>query len=125
MTSTLLFAGTNADIMKVGGYKLSALEIEAILLEHKAVSECCILGLLDEDYGEIVCAIIAPHADARSSAEQEQKPAITLEDLRSWSKDKLAPYKIPTKLFLWDSLPRNAMGKVNKKEIKKLLEQQP
>ncbi|CAL9204086.1 unnamed protein product, partial [Musa hybrid cultivar] len=118
----VILGRTNADIMKVGGYKLSALEIEAILLEarksyisqtsiHKAVSECCILGLLDEDYGEIVCAIIAPHADARSSAEQEQKPAITLEDLRSWSKDKLAPYKIPTKLFLWDSLPRNAMGK--------------
>ncbi|XP_064951975.1 probable CoA ligase CCL8 isoform X1 [Musa acuminata AAA Group] len=120
----VILGRTNADIMKVGGYKLSALEIEAILLEHKAVSECCILGLPDEDYGEIVCAIIVPHADA-SSAEQEQKPAITLEDLRSWSKDKLAPYKIPTKLFLWDSLPRNAMGKVNKKEIKKLLEQQP
>ncbi|KAJ8465456.1 hypothetical protein OPV22_028008 [Ensete ventricosum] len=121
----VILGRTNADIMKVGGYKLSALEIEAILLENKAVSECCVLGLLDEDYGEIVCAIIVPHADARSGAEQEQKPAITLEDLRSWSKDKLAPYKIPTKLFLWDSLPRNAMGKVNKKEIKKLLEQQP
>ncbi|XP_039809708.1 malonate--CoA ligase-like isoform X2 [Panicum virgatum] len=113
--------GTNADIMKVGGYKLSALEIEAVLLEHDAVLECAVLGLPDEAYGEVVCAIIVPKEDAKKMAEQDSKPALTLETLTSWSKDKLAPYKIPTRLYLWDSLPRNAMGKVNKKELKKLL----
>ncbi|CAL4973930.1 unnamed protein product [Urochloa decumbens] len=117
----IILGRTNADIMKVGGYKLSALEIEAILLEHDTVLECAVLGLPDEAYGEVICAIIVPKEDAKKMAEQDSKPALTLEALTSWSKDKLAPYKIPTRLYLWDSLPRNAMGKVNKKELKKLL----
>ncbi|CAO1946067.1 unnamed protein product [Urochloa humidicola] len=117
----IILGRTNADIMKVGGYKLSALEIEAVLLEHDTVLECAVLGLSDEAYGEVICAIIVPKEDAKKMAEQDSKPALTLEALTSWSKDKLAPYKIPTRLYLWDSLPRNAMGKVNKKELKKLL----
>ncbi|KAG0539503.1 hypothetical protein BDA96_03G328400 [Sorghum bicolor] len=117
----IILGRTNADIMKFGGYKLSALEIEAVLLEHDAVLECAVLGLPDEAYGEVICAIIVPKEDAKKTAEQDSKPVLTLEALTSWSKDKLAPYKIPTKLYLWDSLPRNAMGKVNKKELKKLL----
>ncbi|XP_043706271.1 probable CoA ligase CCL8 [Telopea speciosissima] len=118
----IILGRTNADIMKVGGYKLSALEIEAVLLEHPCVSECCVLSLPDKDYGEAVCAIIVPMADAKRREEEEFKPAITLEDLCTCAKEKLAPYKMPTRLFLWESLPRNAMGKVNKKELKKLLE---
>ncbi|XP_028789187.1 malonate--CoA ligase isoform X2 [Neltuma alba] len=117
----IILGRTNADIMKVGGYKLSALEIESVILENPAVSECCVLGLPDKAYGEVVCAIIVPEAESKRKREEESKPALTLEELSSWAKDRLAPYKIPTRLFLWDSLPRNAMGKVNKKELKKLL----
>ncbi|KAL0906527.1 hypothetical protein M5K25_025028 [Dendrobium thyrsiflorum] len=118
----VILGRSNADIMKVGGYKLSALEIEAVLLEHPVVSECCVLGLQDKDYGEIVCAIIVTTENKKKVVDQEFKPAITLEELQQWSKERLAPYKIPTKLLLWDDLPRNAMGKVNKKELKRLLE---
>ncbi|XP_058114248.1 probable CoA ligase CCL8 isoform X2 [Magnolia sinica] len=117
----IILGRTSADIMKVGGYKLSALEIEAVLLEHPAVSECCVLGLPDKDYGESVSAVIVPSEDAKRRGE-DLKPAISLEELRTWAKEKLAPYKIPTRLFLWDMIPRNAMGKVNKKEVKKMLE---
>ncbi|KAF3783972.1 Malonate--CoA ligase [Nymphaea thermarum] len=119
----IILGRTSADIMKVGGYKLSALEIEAVLLEasHPVVSECCVLGLPDLDYGEAVCAIIVPAADAKTKENGEFMPAISLKELQSWAKDKLAPYKLPTRLFLWSSLPRNAMGKVNKKELKKRL----
>ncbi|XP_076921390.1 putative CoA ligase CCL8 [Bidens hawaiensis] len=114
----VILGRTNADIMKVGGYKLSALEIEAILLEHPVISECCVLGLPDKTYGEAVTAIIVPNTEIKASREKDLKPSITLAELRSWAKEKLAPYKLPTRLFLWDSLPRNAMGKVNKKELK-------
>ncbi|KAM1017078.1 hypothetical protein ACFX2I_046599 [Malus domestica] len=107
--------------MKVGGYKLSALEIESVLLQHPAVEECCVLGLPNKDYGEAVCAIIVPEVETKRKQREELKPAISLEELSFWAKDKLAPYKIPTQLILWDSLPRNAMGKVNKKELKKTL----
>ncbi|KAK1422475.1 hypothetical protein QVD17_25616 [Tagetes erecta] len=114
----VILGRTNADIMKVGGYKLSALEIEAILLEHPAISECCVLGLPDKTYGEAVTAIIVPNTEIKETRAKDLKPAITLDELNSWAKQKLAPYKLPTRLFLWDSLPRNAMGKVNKKELK-------
>lgn len=117
----VILGRTNADIMKVGGYKLSALEIESVLLEHPTVWECCVLGLPDKDYGEVVSAIIVPEAEANKRREEESRPAISLEELCSWAQEKLAPYKLPTRLFLWDSLPRNAMGKVNKKELKKKL----
>lgn len=117
----IILGRTSADIMKVGGYKLSALEIESVLLEHPTVEECCVLGLPDKDYGEAVSAIIVPEAEAKKRREEESRPAISMEELRSWAQDKLAPYKLPTRLFLWDSLPRNAMGKLNKKELKKKL----
>ncbi|XP_068652022.1 probable CoA ligase CCL8 [Aristolochia californica] len=117
----IILGRTSADIMKVGGYKLSALEIEAVLLEHPVVSECCVLGLPDKDYGEVVCAVIVPVADAKRRGAEDLKPVLNLGELQEWAKEKLAPYKIPTRLFLWDSLPRNAMGKVNKKELKKML----
>ncbi|KAL6140873.1 hypothetical protein ACLB2K_059165 [Fragaria x ananassa] len=117
----IILGRTSADIMKVGGYKLSALEIESILLEHPSVEECCVLGLPDKDYGEIVCAIVVPDEEAKRKQEEEKRPAISLEELCSGAKHKLAPYKLPTRIFVWDSLPRNAMGKVNKKELKKVL----
>ncbi|KAA8541775.1 hypothetical protein F0562_022927 [Nyssa sinensis] len=85
------------------------------------MKECCVLGLPDRDYGEAVCAIIVPEAETERKREEELKPALSLEELCAWAKEKLAPYKLPTRLILWDSLPRNAMGKVNKKELKKTL----
>ncbi|KAK1362898.1 malonate--CoA ligase [Heracleum sosnowskyi] len=117
----VILGRNSADIMKVGGYKLSALEIEATLLDHPSVSECCVLGLMDKTYGEIVCAIIVPEAEVKRKREEKMMPALSLEELSTWAKEKLAPYKIPTRLILWDSIPRNAMGKVNKKELKNVL----
>lgn len=117
----VILGRTSADIMKVGGYKLSALEIESVILQHPAVVECCVLGLPDKDYGEAVTVIIVPDAATKTKREQDLKPALTLLELRTWAEDKLAPYKLPTRLLLWDSLPRNAMGKVNKKALKKEL----
>ncbi|KAG2240821.1 hypothetical protein Bca52824_097070, partial [Brassica carinata] len=146
----VILGRTSADIMKVGGYKLSALEIESTLLEvninihlsflwslkvseaffrcvlcqHPTVAECCVLGLPDKDYGEAVTAIIVAEGGAKRKREEESKPVMTLEELCGWAKDKLAPYKLPTRLLIWESLPRNAMGKVNKKELKKSLDHQ-
>ncbi|XP_019224889.1 PREDICTED: malonate--CoA ligase isoform X1 [Nicotiana attenuata] len=121
----IILGRTNADIMKVGGYKLSALEIEAVLLEHPAISECCVLGLPDKDYGEVVCAIVIPDTELKRKRDEELKPALSLQELSDWAKERLAPYKIPSRLFVWDSLPRNAMGKVNKKELKRKLADDP
>jgi len=63
-------------------------------LQHPAVSECCVLGLPHKEYGEIVGAIIVPEADVKRKRDEESKPALSLEELSSWAKDKLAPYKV-------------------------------
>lgn len=52
------------------------------------------MGLPDKDYGEIVCAIVVPNVEAKRKNEEEQRPAISLEELCSRAKHKLAPYKV-------------------------------
>lgn len=63
-------------------------------MQNPAVSECCVLGLPDKAYGEVVCAIIVPDAETKQKRDEELKPALTLEELSSWAKDRLAPYKV-------------------------------
>jgi len=102
---------TSVDIIKCGGYKLSALEIEAHLLEHPAVGEAAVVGVPDEAYGQVVAAVLAG---------KDGKPPPTLGELRVWARDVMAPYKTPTMVKVLDAIPRNAMGKTNKKELLQL-----
>ncbi len=97
----------SVDIIKSGGYKISALEIEATLLDHDAISQCAVVGVPDETWGEAVAAAVVLHDG------QE----LSLDSLRSWSQDRLSNYKIPKTLLVVDSLPRNAMGKVIKPAV--------
>ena len=101
---------SSVDIIKSGGYKLSALEIEASLLDHSAIAQCAVVGLPDETWGEIVAVAIAP----------TEGTSLDLESLQQWCKDRISPYKIPRQLLLLDNLPRNAMGKVTKPAVTKL-----
>lgn len=100
----------SVDIIKSGGYKLSALEIEATLLQHPDIRECAVIGVADDTWGEAVAAAVV----------LEDGKTLDLENLRSWCRDKLSNYKIPQRLLIVESLPRNAMGKVTKPAIKDL-----
>jgi malonyl-CoA/methylmalonyl-CoA synthetase len=100
----------SVDIIKTGGYKVSALEIEEVVREHPEVLECAVVGVPDEEWGERVAAAIVP-----ASA-----PGPTLEALRTWAASRLSTYKLPTRLRLLDELPRNAMGKVVKTRVREL-----
>jgi malonyl-CoA/methylmalonyl-CoA synthetase len=102
-----LLGRTSVDIIKTGGFKVSALEIEEVLRTHPAVSECAVVGVDDLEWGE------------RVSAAVELRPGATLAlgDLQAWARELLAPYKIPRALVPVDSLPRNAMGKVVKPDV--------
>jgi malonyl-CoA/methylmalonyl-CoA synthetase len=102
----------SVDIIKTGGYKVSALEIEEVLLSHPQIAECAVVGLADPEWGERVCAAMVNRGHA----------ALTLEGLRAWARERLAPYKIPSRLLLVDALPRNAMGKVTKPDVVRLFE---
>jgi malonyl-CoA/methylmalonyl-CoA synthetase len=101
----------SVDIIKSGGYKLSALEIEAVLLDHPAIRECAVVGLADETWGETV---------AVAAALEASEDTLTLDDLQRWGKGRLSAYKQPRQLLVVDALPRNAMGKVAKREVERL-----
>jgi non-ribosomal peptide synthetase component E (peptide arylation enzyme) len=62
--------------------------------------------------GERICAALV----------LRRRHSLVLEDLRQWGKERLAPYKVPTRLLLLSELPRNVMGKLTKPEIVKLFE---
>lgn len=101
---------TSVDIIKTGGYKVSALEIEEVLRTHPAVHDCAVVGVPDQQWGECVAACVVTLDDQ----------PVELPQLRSWMKQRLAPYKAPTRLKILDDLPRNAMGKVQKPAVKEL-----
>jgi len=102
----------SVDIIKTGGFKVSALEIEEVLRLHPAIQECAVVGVEDVEWGERICAalILGPTLDLR------------LRDMRRWAKERLAPYKIPSRILVLKALPHNVMGKVIKPEVKKLFE---
>jgi malonyl-CoA/methylmalonyl-CoA synthetase len=95
---------TNVDILKTGGHKVSTLEIEEALRAHPAVAECAVVGVPDPEWGERVAAAVVLHDGA----------GLDLSSLRAWAKESLASHKLPSRLFVLDALPRNAMGKVMK-----------
>jgi malonyl-CoA/methylmalonyl-CoA synthetase len=102
-----LLGRSNVDIIKTGGFKVSALEIEEILRTHPAIAECAVVGVHDEDWGERVSAAV----ELRTGA------SLSLDELQQWAKVQLAPYKVPRALQAVPALPRNAMGKVVKPEV--------
>ena len=102
-----LLGRADVDIIKTGGYKVSALEIEEILRLHPAVADCAVVGLSDPEWGERVCAAV----EARPQAETDGAA------LQEWARGQLAPYKIPRIVRFVPSLPRNAMGKVVKPAV--------
>lgn len=100
----------SVDIIKSGGYKLSALEIEATLLDHPAIRECAVVGVADDTWGEAVAVAVV----------LKDGEALEIESLRSWCRDRLSTYKIPKQLLVVPALPRNAMGKVTKPAVAEL-----
>jgi len=99
------------DIIKSGGYKLSALEIEAILLEHPHVSEVAVIGVPNDEWGEIVAAaVVLAHPVSEDS-------------LIKWSRERMSGYKVPRNWLFTDALPRNALGKVTKPSLKTWFEE--
>ncbi|KAJ3217694.1 hypothetical protein HDU67_007390 [Dinochytrium kinnereticum] len=100
---------SSVDIIKTGGHKLSALTIERELLSHPQVHDAAVLGIPDEEWGERVAAVVVVTEDT------------TEEVLRAFLRDRCANYEVPSVWKIVREMPRNAMGKVNKKELRKSL----
>lgn len=96
---------TSVDLIKTGGFRVGAGEIEAELLAHPDVSEAAVVGLPDDDLGQRIVAVVV----LASPVEEQQ--------LIDWVAGRLSVHKRPREVRVVDSLPRNALGKVVKREI--------
>lgn len=103
---------SSVDIIKTGGYKVSALEIEEILRTHPDIKECAVVGIPDAVWGERVAAALVVNKGA----------SLDIDSLREWAKERLATYKIPKEALVVEELPKNAMGKISKPALKALME---
>jgi malonyl-CoA/methylmalonyl-CoA synthetase len=98
----------STDLIKTGGYKVGAGEVETALLGHPRVDEAAVVGAADPDLGErIVAFVVVGHGDTP-----------TADELIDHVAGQLAPHKRPREVRFVDGLPRNAMGKVQKKELR-------
>jgi malonyl-CoA/methylmalonyl-CoA synthetase len=107
-----LLGRNSVDIIKTGGFKVSALEIEEQLREHPAIEECAVVGVPDHEWGERVAVAVVLAAGHE----------LDLDTLRTWCKERLATYKAPSRLVQVDELPRNVLGKVTKPDVVRLFE---
>ena len=104
------FAGRHKDIVIRGGMNISSEEIENLLLGHPKVRESAVIGCPDPVLGEKVCAVVVP----------QPGQTLTLEELVHHLRhvEQVAAFKWPEKLIVMDELPRNAVGKILKRELR-------
>lgn len=103
---------SSVDIIKSGGYKISALEIETHLLNHPNIKDVAVVGIDDITWGQKIAAIVSL---------RDNTSELDIETLKIFCSERIASYAIPTILKIVKDLPRNAMGKINKKELVKAL----
>ncbi|GCE09823.1 acyl-CoA synthetase [Dictyobacter aurantiacus] len=96
--------GRARELIISGGYNIYPREIEDVLESHPDIAEAAVIGLPDADMGEQVVAVIVPRTDHHPQAP----------DIISFCRQQLASYKKPRQIIIVDSLPRNALGKVQK-----------
>ncbi|WP_395783479.1 acyl-CoA synthetase [Aquirufa sp.] len=100
----------SVDIIKSGGYKISALEIEEVLRQYPGIKDCSVVGLPNDEWGELVAAAIVTQG------------LVDEKDLNTWMREQMPAYKTPRKYLVVSELPRNTMGKVTKKDVVNLIQ---
>jgi long-chain acyl-CoA synthetase len=105
----LFFVDRTADTIKHKGYRVSASEIEAVLQEHPAVIESCIVGVPDPKVGQRIKAFVVLKKDVKG---------ITGYELIRWCRGKLVQYKIPQYIEFRDMLPKSKVGKMLRREVR-------
>ena len=102
------------DMIIRGGENIYSLEVEGVLARHPAIAEVAVVGVPDPVMGERVCVVAVPRTDQ----------SLALGTLREWAGTQLADYKLPAELVILSALPRNASGKVIKKQLAAQLAEQ-
>lgn len=104
----LYLRGRKKDMIISGGENVYAQEVERVLMEHPAVDDVVVIGIPDDHWGEIVCAIVTRRDN--SSFDQE--------DVRKFCRGSLAGYKVPKVIMLRDSMPRLSSNKIDKVSLR-------
>lgn len=99
------------DLIIRGGFNIYPSEVEKVLTSHPDISDAGVLGVPDERYGEKVCALIVPNKGA----------VIDKKDIQLFCREKLANYKVPSYIEFRDSIPKNQLGKLLRRELPALV----
>ncbi|XP_064437292.1 malonate--CoA ligase ACSF3, mitochondrial isoform X1 [Mirounga angustirostris] len=98
---------TSVDIIKSGGYKVSALEVERLLLTHPSITDVAVIGVPDMTWGQRLTAVVT----------LQEGHSLSHRELKEWARGVLAPYAVPSEFLLVEEIPRNQMGKINKRDL--------
>jgi acyl-CoA synthetase (AMP-forming)/AMP-acid ligase II len=110
----LYLAGRKDDLIIRGGENISPAEVETVLYAHPGIEEAAIIGIPDVDWGEQVMAIIVPRVNS----------PLTAEEVIDWCRQRLASFKTPAIVQFVPALPRNALGKVLRQELREQFRRQ-
>ncbi|MEH7525627.1 AMP-binding protein, partial [Bacillus sp. JJ1503] len=98
-----------SDLIISGGENIYPAEIESVLVSHPSISDAGVIGVKDEEWGEVPIAFVVKVIE------------VTAEEIREFCQQKLAKYKIPKKILFLDEIPRNASKKILRRELRKLM----
>jgi malonyl-CoA/methylmalonyl-CoA synthetase len=104
----LTLCGRSKDLIISGGLNIYPPEVERVLAEHPSVAACAVIGCLDREWGERVTAVVVLN----------RGESVSEADLIAFCRERLAPYKSPKSVIFQNELPRNAMGKVQKAQLR-------
>lgn len=99
--------GRSKDLIISGGYNVYPPEVELALVEHPAVGSCAVIGCPDDEWGEIVTAVIMPAGP------------VTAEEIIAHCRERLVGYKVPRRVLFVEELPRNVLGKLQKAQLRR------
>lgn len=109
-TGHIALRGRDKDVIIRGGVNVYPAEIESALQQHRSIDECAVVGLSDEGHGQLAVACIVTGDDVGDGA------------LEAYCRDRLAPYKVPSRFVRFEILPKSSAGKIDKKALAKTLE---
>jgi acyl-CoA synthetase (AMP-forming)/AMP-acid ligase II len=108
----LHLVGRADDMIIRGGENVYPVEIEDVVGSHKNVDEIAVVGEPHEHWGQVVTAVVAV---------RDASAPLTVEETRELCRGRLASYKVPTRIVVVSDFPRNASGKIDKQELRRLL----
>ena len=108
----VFLTGRLKELINRGGEKISPLEIDHVLLQSPLVAEAIAFGVNDAKYGQEVAAavVLKPNAEVRQPAEVEKR-------LQEWCKKQMSEFKVPKRIYVADTLPRTATGKIQRRHV--------